>query len=96
MNFFPPFIGINEKFINLNSIAVIEDQSTDIEPKAVIVTTDGQEIELINEDAELLFERCELVSFASDRVFDTLQQQFNAAGAAQTVGRDKDEDMAGG
>ena len=90
MNFFPPFIGINEKFVNLNSIAVIEDQSTDTGSKAVIVTTDGQEIELLNEDAELLFERCELVSFASDRFFDTLQQQFDTAGTEQIAA---EEDM---
>jgi hypothetical protein len=53
-------------------------KSIEPESKADIVTTHGQEIELINEDAELLFERCELVSFASDRVLDNPQQQFGA------------------
>ena len=79
MKFFPPFIGINEKFVNLNSIALVEDQSDQTQSKALIVTSDGAEIELIGDDADLLFDRMELVSFASDAVFATLQQQFDAA-----------------
>ena len=81
MNFFPPFIGINEKFVNLNSIAIVEDQSDETQSKALLVTSDGAEIELTGDDADLLFDRMELVSFASDSIFATLQQQFDAARA---------------
>ena len=91
MNFFPPFIGINEKFVNLNSIAVIEDQSTDQESKATIITSDGAEIELTGDDADLLFDRMEMVSFASDAIFATLQLQFDATKAAD-AGETADDD----
>jgi hypothetical protein len=32
------FIGVNEKIVNLNAIALIEDESTDTEPVAVLTT----------------------------------------------------------
>ena len=86
MNMFPAVIGINEKFLNLNSIALVEDQSDATQSKALIITSDGAEIEVFGEDADLLFDRMELVSFASDAVFATLQQQFNSAEVAQPDG----------
>ena len=79
MNMFPAVIGINEKFLNLNSIALVEDQSDGTQSKALIITSDGAEIEVFGEDADLLFDRMELVSFASDSIFATLQKQFDAA-----------------
>ena len=84
---FPSFIGINEKILNLNSIALIEDKSTGERPEdavAVVTTNEGTEIELVAEDATLLFERAELLTFASDAIFSDLQRQFESAG--QTSG----------
>ena len=72
----PSFIGINEKILNLNSIALIEDKSTGDNPEdavAVVTTNEGTEIELVTEDATLLFDRAELLTFASDAVFIELE-----------------------
>ena len=72
---FPNFIGVNEKFINLNSVALIEDRTEEETgaPIAVITTGDGAEIELIGTDADILFERVELFSRVTDELIAKLQ-----------------------
>ena len=70
----PNFIGVNEKFINLHAIALIEDESTDTESVAKITTQDGVEIELTGSDADNLFERVELFAAVTDELISRLQQ----------------------
>ncbi len=75
MNGIPMFIGVNEKFINLASIALVEDTTErDDEPKALITTSTGDEIELTGEDAEILFNRVELFAAASDSILAQMQR----------------------
>ena len=73
---FPNFIGVNEKFINLNSVALIEDRTEEETgaPIAVITTGDGAEIELIGTDADILFERVEMFVAATDELMVRLQR----------------------
>lgn len=79
---FPTFIGINEKFLNLNAVALIEDKSTESEQIATVTTIEGSEFDLIGDDAELLFDRAELIAFGSDAIFSDLQARADAADAA--------------
>ena len=41
---FLQFIGVNEKILNLNCVAMIEDLTDENESKAVITTSDGAQI----------------------------------------------------
>ena len=70
----PNFIGVNEKFVNLYAIALIEDESTETESVAKITTSDGAEIELIGSDADIIFERVEMFAKATDELMLRLQQ----------------------
>lgn len=70
---FPNFIGVNEKFINLSTVALIEDRTEGDESAALITTSDGQEIELIGSDADTLFERVELFAQATEELITKLQ-----------------------
>ena len=67
------FIGINEKILNLNSVALIEDKSEDGRSAALVTTTDGLEIEFTDDDADILFQRAELIMQATDEVLAKLQ-----------------------
>ena len=67
------FIGINEKILNLNAVALIEDKSEDGRSVALVTTTDGLEIEFTDDDADILFQRAELVMQATDEVLAKLQ-----------------------
>ena len=67
------FIGINEKILNLSAIALIEDKSEDGKPIALVTTTDGAEIEFVEDDADILFQRAELIMQATDEVLAKLQ-----------------------
>jgi hypothetical protein len=67
------FIGINEKILNLSAVALIEDKSEDGRSVAVVTTTDGTEIEFVEDDADILFERAELIMKATDEVLAKLQ-----------------------
>jgi hypothetical protein len=61
---------------------LIEYKSTGDNPEdaiALVTTNEGTEIELVAEDATLLFDRAELLTFASDAVFTELEQKFEAA-----------------
>lgn len=68
------FIGVNEKIINLNAIALIEDLSTETQPKAVLTTIDGIEIEIDGDDAEALFARTDLLLQATDHAINQFSQ----------------------
>jgi hypothetical protein len=70
----PNFIGVNEKFVNLYTIALIEDESTENESVAKITTSDGAEIELVGTDADIIFERVEMFAKATDELLLRLQQ----------------------
>ena len=70
----PNFIGVNEKFVNLYTIALIEDESTETESVAKITTSDGAEIELVGSDADIIFERVEMFAKATDELMSRLQQ----------------------
>ncbi len=70
---FPNFIGVNEKFVNLNTVALIEDESTDTESVAVITTSDGTEIRITGEDAEILFGKVESFTNATEELISRLQ-----------------------
>lgn len=87
---FPCIIGINEKFVNLNSIAVIEDESTDKQSIAKITTTTGDEIELFDGDAELLFDRCDLIALGNDSIFAQLETKRAEAEAAEQAAAETD------
>lgn len=69
---FPCFIGINEKFLNLQNVAMIEDRSTEDESVAVIIIAGGDEIELVGSDADLLFERADLFAAATVQAVNAL------------------------
>lgn len=66
------FIGVNEKIINLNAVALIEDRSEEDKSIAVVTTIDGIEIELTDEDADILFQRAELLLSATDKFLNQL------------------------
>jgi hypothetical protein len=66
------FIGVNGRIINLNALALIEDESTEIESRAKLTTIDGLEIELIGEDADAVFARVQLILDATDRTIERL------------------------
>lgn len=70
---FPNFVGINEKFLNLNSIALVEDKTDASGSVALITTIEGTEIELTGTDADLVFERVELFAAATDELTKRLQ-----------------------
>ena len=65
---FLQFIGINEKILNLNTVALIEDKSEEGKSVAVVTTSDGIEIEFFDDDADILFQRAELLMQATDEV----------------------------
>ena len=67
------FIGINDKIINLSSVAMIEDTGDEAGSKATITFTDGLEIEITGGDADLLLDRCELIMRATDQFLANLQ-----------------------
>lgn len=69
---FPFYLGINEKFINLQNVVLIEDRSTDTESIAVITTPDGGEIELTGSDADLLFDRAATFAAATEHALTAL------------------------
>lgn len=87
---FPCIIGINEKFVNLNSIAVIEDESTDEQTIAKITTFTADEITLFDEDAELLFDRCDLIALGNDSIFTQLETKRAEAEAAEQAAVETD------
>lgn len=67
------FIAINDKMLNLNSVALVEDQTpTDADGNptrdavAVITTLYDAEITLEGEDATALFDRLELIAHVND------------------------------
>lgn len=69
MNGMPLFVGVNEKFLNLNSIALVEDKSpSEDEPVAVITTNEGTEIELVGDDADIVFERIAMFESATNEL----------------------------
>ena len=66
---FITFVGVNEKIINLNTISLIEDESTDEESVTVLTTSDGYELRLTGEDADTLFTRAdELIAITQKAV----------------------------
>ena len=67
------FIGINDKIINLSSVAMIEDAGDEKGSIAKITFTDGLEIEVTGSDADLLLDRCELIMRATDQFLANLQ-----------------------
>lgn len=74
---FPFFIGVNEKFVNLHNIVLIEDRSDATQSIAIITTPDGGEIELTGEDADVLFERAELFANATEQGLKALLSAGN-------------------
>lgn len=77
---FITFVGVNEKIINLNTISLIEDESTDEESIAVLTTSDGYELRLTGEDADTIFNRAdELIALTNQAI-----TQLNQLGHAQT------------
>ena len=76
---FITFVGVNEKIINLNTISLIEDESTEDESVAVVTTSDGAEIRLTGDDADALFTRAdELIALTNQAI-----TQLNHLGNAQ-------------
>jgi len=55
------FVGVNEKIVNLDAIALIEDTSDDRGTRILLTTTAGTEIELVGSDAEAVLARAELM-----------------------------------
>lgn len=76
---FPFFIGVNEKFVNLQNVVLIEDQSSETLSRAIITTPDGGEIELTGTDADVLFQRADLFAQATEQALNALQN----AGSSQ-------------
>lgn len=70
---FPFFIGVNEKFVNLQNIVLIEDDSTADESRAVLTTSAGAEIEITGDDADVIFERAGLFAGATEQALNALQ-----------------------
>ena len=64
------FIGVNEKIVNLNAIALIEDESTEASSVAVLTTLDGIEIKLEGEDADAVFDRAQLMIEATNKAME--------------------------
>jgi hypothetical protein len=75
---FLTFIGIKEKIFNLNSVAPFEDKSEEARSAALVTTTDSLEIEFTDDDADILFQRAELIMQVTDEVISRLQSQGNA------------------
>jgi hypothetical protein len=73
------FIGVNGSIINLANIALIEDESTEIESKAVLTTHAGIEFEFLGEDADAIFARAETLIQATDLAI----AQFSQIGVQQ-------------
>jgi hypothetical protein len=82
---FPVFIGIEGKFLNLNNIDMIQDVSTASESIAEVVTVGGNEIRLTGEDAELLFDRAELITRGSDAIFMRIETEAAAVDSMNTA-----------
>jgi len=61
------------QIVNLNCVAMIEDLTDEKGSKAVIATGDGAEIELAGTDADIVFQRAELLMEATDKVISQLQ-----------------------
>ena len=61
------------QIVNLNCVAMIEDLTYENGSKAVITTSDGAEIELVGSDADIVFQRAELLMEATDKVISQLQ-----------------------
>ena len=55
------FIAVDGKVINLNHVAIIEDQGTETEPTAVVTMAYGDEIVLEGEDATRLFNQMDII-----------------------------------
>lgn len=70
---FPFFIGVNEKFVNLQNIVLIEDDSNADESRAILTTTAGAEIEITGDDADVVFERAGLFAGATEQALNALQ-----------------------
>ena len=68
------FVGVNEKIVNLNAIALIEDESTETESVAVLTTLDGIEIKLDGSDAEAVFARAQLMIEATNKAMEQFSQ----------------------
>jgi hypothetical protein len=68
------FVGVNEKIVNLNAIALIEDESTETESVAVLTTLDGIEIKLDGPDAEAVFARAQLMIEATNKAMEQFSQ----------------------
>jgi len=60
------FIAVDGKVINLNAVAIVEDQSTETAPAAVITTIFGDEITLEGEDATRLFDQMDIIVQVND------------------------------
>ena len=70
---YPHFVGLNDKFINLNSIALIEDKSDENgESMATITTNEGNEFDLVGTDADIVFERIERFAVTTDDLLERL------------------------
>jgi hypothetical protein len=74
---FPHFVGVNDKFVNLDAIALIEDKTEDGNSAALITTADGAEIELTGTDADIVFERIEMFATVTDEMISRLMQGGN-------------------
>lgn len=70
---FMNFVGVNEKILNLNTVALTEDKSTAKKTAIAITTAEGLEIELEGTDAEIVLDRAELMIKSTDQVIAQLQ-----------------------
>lgn len=72
------FIAINDKVLNLNAVALIEDVSTDDALSVLVTTTAGDELTFDDDDAHVILDRCEFLI----GITDNLTAQANNAAAA--------------
>lgn len=72
------FIAVNEKVLNLNSIALIENHSEGDKVTAVLTTTDGVELTFEGTDADALFDRLDLIVQANDLALAQITQGATA------------------
>ena len=77
------FIAVNEKILNLNAVALIEDQSTDTEPIALVRMIDGDDFTFEGPDAQALFDRSELIIAATEQVLFQMQNAGIPQGGGQ-------------
>jgi hypothetical protein len=70
----PMFVGVDEKFVNLAAIALVEDESTETESVAKLTTMTGDEIELVGTDAEIVFDKLDLFAAASNALLEQMQR----------------------